>query len=78
MTNFPEFANSALSKSKFLLDHYPVDYSHSPCVTIEQTRYWIQLFSHNRTGVWKGMLRLSINTPTEDERALAYLNSVQP
>lgn len=78
MTNFPEFACSTLSKSNFLLDHYAVDYSYDPNVTVEYTRYWVQLFSHNRMGIWKGMLQLFINTPADDQRALAYLNSIQP
>lgn len=73
---FPEFANPILAKNNFLLDHYPVDYSHSPDVTVELTRYWLQLFTHNRLGVWKGILRLSLNTPIDDQHALNYLNSI--
>lgn len=73
--NFPEFANPTLAKANYLLDHYPVDYSFSPDVTVEQTRYWIQLFTHNRLGVWKGMLRLPLNTPIDDQHAIDYLNS---
>ncbi len=74
--SFPEFANPTLAKTNYLLDHYPVDYSFSPDVTVEQTRYWIQLFTHNRLGVWKGMLRLPLNTPIDDQHALDYLNSI--
>jgi hypothetical protein len=68
-----EFADSALSKSKYSLDHYPVDAGHSPELTVELTRYWIQLFSHNRRAVWKGMLRIELNTPVEDAEALQVL-----
>ncbi len=74
--NFPEFANPSLAKNNFSLDHYPVDYSYNPDVTVEQTRYWLQLFTHNRVGVWKGILRLSLNTPIDDQHALDYLNSI--
>ena len=74
--NFPEFANPTLAKTNYFLDHYPVDYSFSPDVTVEQTRYWIQLFTHNRLGVWKGMLRLPLNTPFDDQHAIDYLNSI--
>lgn len=74
--NFPEFANPVLAKNKFKVDHYPVDYSYSPDVTVEMTRYWIQLFTHNRNSVWKGILRVPINTPIDDQHALDYLNSL--
>lgn len=73
---FPEFANPVLAKATYKLDHYPVDYSYSPDVTVEMTRYWIQLFTHNRHSVWKGILRLSLNTPIDDQHALDYLNSI--
>lgn len=73
---FPEFSNPILAKNIFLLDHYAVDYSYNPDVTVEQTRYWLQLFTHNRLGVWKGILRLSLNTPIDDQHALDYLNAL--
>lgn len=76
LTSFPEFSDPVLSKSKYLVDHYPVDYMYRPDVTVEQTRYWLQLFSHNRLGIWKGILRLSLNTPVEDMNALDYLNAL--
>lgn len=73
---FPEFANPVLAKNNYKLDHYPVDYSYNPDVTVEQTRYWLQLFTHNRIGVWKGILRLPLNTPVDDQHAMDYLNSI--
>lgn len=75
-TNFIEFISPALSKANYKLDHYPVDFGYDPVVTVEQTRYWLQLFSHNRDSVWKGMLRLELHTPDEDQSALDYLNSL--
>ncbi len=74
VANFPEFADRSLSKTNFLLDHFPIDAGYRPYVTVEQTRYWIQLFTHNRNAVWKGMLRIDINTPTEDADASNYLD----
>ena len=41
------------------------------------TRYWIQLFTHNRLGVWKGILRLELNTAEIDQEALTYLNNIE-
>ncbi|HFK5553948.1 TPA: hypothetical protein ACGZ9Q_002006 [Elizabethkingia anophelis] len=75
-TNFPEFSDPSLAKRNFQLDHYPVDYCYTPDATVEMTRYWIQLFTHNRSGVWKGILKLPLNTPDEDHNALNYLKSL--
>lgn len=57
--SFQEFLNPRLSKSIFNLDHYPVDYGSTPERTVELTRYWIQLFCHNRNRVWKGMIKIN-------------------
>lgn len=68
-TAFPEFNSPKLAKTAYLLDHYPFDAGFSPELTLEKTRYWISLFSHNRLSVWKGMLKVDLNTPTEDATA---------
>ena len=73
---FPEFINPVLSKTKYKLDHYFVDFMFDPFVTVQYTRYWIQLFTHNRKGAWKGIVELPINSPTEDHDALTYLNGL--
>ena len=75
-TTFPEFANPTLAKIAYHLDHYAVDYNFHPDVTVEMTRYWIQLFTHNRKSVWKGILRLPLNTQIDDQHATDYLNSI--
>lgn len=75
--NFPEFVNPIESKSKYKVDHYTVPFDMNPEFTVEYTRYWCQLFSHNRNGVWKGMLKLPLYlNAEEDEKALLYLNSL--
>ncbi|OIR07658.1 hypothetical protein GALL_103230 [mine drainage metagenome] len=73
--NFPQFADSSLSKQTYLLDHYPFDAGHSPVVTVDLSRYWVQLFSHNRDAVWKGMLQIPLNTPNDDTQAKQFLNT---
>lgn len=73
--NLPEFMDSGLSKQNYHLDHYPFDAGFRPDFTVDFARYWIQLFSHNRDAVWKGMLQVALNTPEEDELALNYLNT---
>lgn len=75
MKIFPEFVDVKQCKAKYKLDHYPVDYGYHPDTTVESVKYWLQLFSHNRKGVWKGMLRLELNTTDIDEEALTLLNS---
>ena len=75
---FPEFSNKDLSKANFSLDHYPVDITYNPSLTVELTRYWIQLFTHNRKQIWKGIVRIDINTPGDDGAALDYLNTLNP
>lgn len=76
-TTFEEFKSPVLSKSKFKLDNYSVDYAYTPEATIEQTRYWLQLFSHNRLDVWKGILRIELNTPDIDKEALEFLEGLK-
>ena len=78
VTKFPEVANPTLAKAQYSLDHYPFDAGFSPELTLDQTRYWISLFSHNRLGVWKGMLRIELNTPVEDAAARLELAKVSP
>ena len=78
VARFREFASPLLSKANYSLDHYNFDAGFNPSVTLEQTRYWILLFSHNRQGVWKGMLRLELNTPAEDTAARQQLAKATP
>ena len=73
--NFPEFADSILSKQNYLLDHYTFNASSAPITTVNYARYWVQLFSHNRDAVWKGMLQIELNTPIVDASALQLLNT---
>lgn len=75
---FPEFKDRALSKANYSIDHFPFDATHNPIVTIEMTRYWMQLFSHNRDSVWKGMLRIELNTPVNDGIAKKSLTGTTP
>ena len=75
IASFPEFVNSQLSKHNYYIDHYPFDAEFSSNFTVDYSRYWVQLFSHNRDAVWKGMLEIALNTPAEDSQALRFLNA---
>jgi hypothetical protein len=74
----PEFANPRLAKATYSLDHYPLDADNSPQTTVEWARYWSLLFSHNRLGVWKGMLKIDLDTPRDDLAARAELKAFTP
>ena len=75
--NFKEFVYTPISKANYKLDHYAVDFGYEPLQTVEATKYWIQLFCHNRKGVWKGMVKLPLsNDKTLDNAALSFLNSL--
>jgi hypothetical protein len=74
----PEFVDSKLAKANFALDHYPLDASYHPETTVKWATYWISLFSHNRLAVWKGMLRVELNTPADDSAARLELAKVTP
>ncbi len=77
-TGFQEFFDPRASKANFRLDHYPFQIDFRPEVTLENTRYWMQLFNHNRDGVWKGMLKIDLGTPVEDGEARRILAGFSP
>jgi len=75
-TSYPVLRDQNQIKTTYRLDHYFLDMARHPVLTVEWTRYWTGLFSHRRDGVWKGMLRIDLNTPVEDTNARAHLNGM--
>ena len=78
-SNFSSFFDPNLAKTIYNLDHYNINLNNiitNPEFVTEYIRYWVQLFSHNRRNVWKGMLKIQLNTPQDDTHALNYLNSI--
>ncbi|MCF7674043.1 MAG: hypothetical protein K9N23_04925 [Akkermansiaceae bacterium] len=75
---FPEFASPRLAKEAFSIDHYPFDAGFAPERTVEFSRYWALLFSHNRLGVWKGMLKIDLDTPVDDTAARNLITPAAP
>ncbi len=66
------------TRQQFHVDHMPVILSWPPETVIDHTRHWCGLLSHQReTGVWKGLLKLDLNTPSEDTAALQHLQSLE-
>jgi hypothetical protein len=60
-------------KKTYFVDHFPADIAYHPVATLLQTCYWQGLFSHRRNAIWKGLLRVELNTPVEDAAASVYL-----
>jgi|AntAceMinimDraft_17_1070374.scaffolds.fasta_scaffold17834_2 hypothetical protein len=78
IASFPEFSDRDLAKKNFSLDHFGLDVGYAPQVTVEHMRYWLQLFTHNRDSVWKGMLKIDLDTEQNDIDALDYLKNTTP
>ena len=76
--SFPAFFDSREMKRLHKVDHYAVDLNLHPAKLVEFTRYWFGLFSHTRSDVWKGMLRVELNTPYEDSQANGILSAWVP
>jgi hypothetical protein len=75
LRRMPLLADRDGMKNTYRTDHFPVDADYSPEVTIEATNYWCGLFSHTRSRIWKGMLRIDLNTPTDDTTAEQLLRT---
>lgn len=65
-------------KAKYSCDAYVVDVSFGPETVIEQTMYWMGLFTHRKVSYeWKGALVLHLGTDAYDDQALDYLVSLR-
>ncbi len=64
-------------KTSYHLDAYFIDLDSNTETIIDSTRYFLQLFSHQRfTGLWKGLLEVRHEDSTrEDDRLLSVLTS---
>jgi hypothetical protein len=61
------------SKGLYLVDSYFVQLNNvSAEYLIERSRYWYSMWSHRRSGQWKGYIELDLN-PINDQIALANL-----
>ncbi len=73
IANLPELVDHSKLKGAYMVDHYFVDAGVHPAVTVELSQYWYGLFSHRRDRLWKGMLRIELNTPNDDALASVLL-----
>jgi hypothetical protein len=76
LTNFMDFGDRTTCKTNYRLDHMQISLGIHPFHIVEFTRYFLQLFTHNRSNVWKGMLKLDVGTFGEDDEANSFLNSL--
>lgn len=76
INNFNDFVNRNTCKANYHLDHLIINLGSHPINIVEFTRYYVQLFTHNRSNVWKGMLKLDIGNLGEDDDANNFLNSL--
>lgn len=53
-------------KAAFKCDSYFVDLSLAPTFVVERTRYWFGLYSHRRTGLWKGLVQIPLQITQDD------------
>jgi hypothetical protein len=58
-----------LVKPIYKCDSYFVDLNTVPPNIVNQTRYWFGLFSHRRTGIWKGLLQVPLAVTQDDDDA---------
>jgi hypothetical protein len=64
-----------LSTKTYKLDAFFVDMSSDSEGVADDLAYWINLFSHTRSKVWKGLLKIPLNTPKLDAIARDTLTS---
>jgi hypothetical protein len=69
----PHLFNHADTKTRFHVDAYfvPLD-DNPPAHLIERSAYWYSLWSHRRSGQWKGYLQIDLS-PTDDATAKVEL-----
>jgi hypothetical protein len=62
-------------KAGYNLDFFAIDLDGSSEVLVSVTRYLLGLFSHRRSDdLWKGMLQIRLEDPSDDLAALAVLD----
>ena len=62
-------------KAAFRCHCYFVDLDSDPIGIVSQTSYWFGLFSHRRSGLWKGLLKVPLAVSADDTDALALVTA---
>ena len=58
----------SVNKQKFMCDAYYIDLGAPAENVVLDVSYWYGLFSHRRDGLWKGMLRISLQADDAEAR----------
>jgi hypothetical protein len=71
----PTLFNPKHSKTEFLVDSYLEQLNDAPAeYLVNKSRYWYSVWSHRRSGQWKGYLEVDLN-PQQDAAALENLHA---
>lgn len=54
------------AKHRYRVDHYIFALEMEVVKLVDVVRYWCGLFSHTRTDIWKGMVRIPLGTRDDD------------
>ncbi len=66
------------AKDSFHVDAFFIDLLDTPEVIVDASRYFLGLFSHQRTTmIWKGMLQVRLEDDNVDQEALEYLREMR-
>jgi hypothetical protein len=66
------------TKALYKCDAFFVDLDKRPELLVDDSRYWFGLFSHQReTALWKGMVKVSMQTQVDDDAAVALLDQFE-
>jgi hypothetical protein len=69
-------ASQPVTRATYHVDHVPLIMAPPLDVLVDLTRFWHGLFSHRKVDfVWKGMLRVPLNTPADDANARLILDT---
>jgi hypothetical protein len=60
-------------KATFKVDNQFVSLDNPPGVIVDHARFWFGLFSHRRTGLWKGLLQIPLAVSADDGAAAALV-----
>lgn len=74
--NSPRLFNKRLNKEDYHVDAYYIQLNETPPeALVGQSAYWYSVWSHRRSGLWKGFLQVDLSTH-DDQVALTNLDSV--
>jgi len=72
---FDPLKSCQATRAEFCVDHGLVPLHWPTTDIIEATRFQSAMLSHSDEGVWKGHIRISLNTPDDDAAALEHLTA---